>query len=194
MVRIIVRVIVAPHASAGSKREGNKILKARSCSVAHDYRAAVGIYSTNTCVERTFIEFKLSGFRVEDISVLLSSEEEDSRELGVKGDTKATTAPVTNSAIAYATLSWLIGMGAPALLTVDSIIAIGPIAEAFAHCDGEGRPSPLSEALVNLGIRERDARYCERRVRDGGSLVSVRPDNAESTRLAVRLFEGTGAE
>src|SRR5262249_32948574 len=143
--------------------------------------------------EGTFIEFKLSGFRVEDISVLLSSEEQDSRELSVQEGTQATTAPVASSAIAYATLCWLIGMGAPAL-TVDSIIAIGPIAEELAHRNGECRPSQLSEALVNLGIRERDARYCERRVRDGGSLFSVRPANAESTWLAMRLFERTGAE
>jgi len=162
--------------------------------VTDEHRAAVGIYSTNTRVERTFIEFKLSGFRVEDISVLLSSEG-DPREMGVKEDATAITAQVTNSAIAaYATLSWLIGMGAPALLTGNSIIAIGPIAEALAQGNEDGRPSELSEALVNLGIRKRDARYCERRVRDGGSFVSVRPDNAESTMLALRLFETTGAE
>jgi hypothetical protein len=151
------------------------------------------MYSTNTRVERTFIEFKLSGFRVEDISVLLSCEG-DSRELAIKDDTTALTAPVTNSALAFATLSWLIGMGAPALVTGDSIIAVGPMAEALEHGNEDGRPSELSEALVNLGIRERDARYCERRVRDGGALVSVRPDNAESTMLALRLFETTGAE
>jgi len=158
-----------------------------------NYRAAAGIYSTNTGVERIFVEFKLSGFRVEDISVLLSSQG-DSRELDVNEYSKAKTAPVTNSPIANATLSWLIGMGAPAFQTVDSIIAIGPIAQALSHRKGNGRLRQLSEALVNLGIRERDARYCERRVKDGGSLVSLRPDDAGSTRLAMRLLEKTGAE
>ena len=152
------------------------------------HRTAVGIYSTNENVERTFIEFKLGGFRVEDISVVLLSDA-DSRAPVSEGDAKS-AAPGT----AHTTLQWLLGLGAAALLTADSIIAAGPIAAVFVHMGIDGRVGELNDALADLGLRARDANYCERRVRDGGSLVSVRPDDEEGARLAMRLLEKTGAE
>jgi hypothetical protein len=153
------------------------------------HRTAVGIYSTNASVERTLIEFKLGGFRVEDISVVLWS--------GASSRTPASGSDaesVATGTTATATLQWLLGLGAAALLTADSIIAAGPIAAMFAHTATNGRPGDLFDALVELGMRPREARYCERRVRDGGSLVSVRPSDEEWSRFAVRLLEKTGAE
>src|SRR5215831_9665964 len=67
-------------------------------------RAAVGIYSTNAGVERTCIEFKLCGFDVEDISVVLSSSH--SRKY-VPGGANG----LTSAATARGTLLWLIGLG-----------------------------------------------------------------------------------
>src|SRR5262249_27098775 len=151
-------------------------------------RTAVGIYSTNANVERTFIEFKLGGFRVEDISVVLWSDA-DSTTPASTGDAKS-LAPGT----AHTTLEWLLGLGAAALLTSDSIIVAGPIAAVFEDAGTDGKVGELNAALVDLGLQAREASYCERRVRDGGSLVSVRPNNDEWSRLATRLLEKTGAE
>src|SRR5215831_12062431 len=134
-------------------------------------RAAVGIYSTNAGVERTFIEFKLCGFDVEDISVVLSSAAHLTT--AVPGGANG----LTSAATARGTLHWLIGLGAAALQTPDSIIAAGPIAAVMEHTGADGRAGELSSALVNFGIGEREASYCERRVRNGGSLVSVRPSS-----------------
>jgi len=157
--------------------------------VKKKHRAAVGIYSTNAGVERTMVEFKLGGFRVEDISVVLLSVAQSRTPISpsdVNGLTSASTA--------RGTFDWLRGLGAAALLTADSIIAAGPIAAVFVHMGIDGRVGELNDALADLGLRARDANYCERRVRDGGSLVSVRPDDEEGSRLAMRLLEKTGAE
>jgi hypothetical protein len=139
-------------------------------------------------VERTFIEFKLGGFRVEDISVVLLSDA-DSTTSASTGDAKS-VAPGT----ARTTLQWLLGLGAAPLLTADSIIAAGPIAAVFTHVDIDGRAGELNDALVDLGLQAREANYCERRVRDGGSLISVRPNDDQWSRLAMSLLEKTGAE
>jgi hypothetical protein len=183
-LRLQANLIAGQSINSGLARGGSGVIRKPG--------AAVGIYSTNAGVERTFIELKFGGFRVEDISVALSNG--DSRIAIPQGDVNALGLASQTPAAAHSTLSWLIGIGAAVLLTADSIIVAGPIAAVFANAGGDGKAGELSDALVNLGICQREASYCEQRVRDGGSVVSVRPDQDEWIWLAARLLEKSGAE
>jgi hypothetical protein len=167
--------------------------------------AAVGIYSTSAGLESTFIELNLAGFRAQDISILFSTgdgeasppredpaSEGDTNHIGRRG---STFAPVfSRSAGAHHTLKWLIDAGALVTLTEGALIAAGPIAVALAGVGLDGRAGDVAGTLVRQGIQEREASYCERRVRNGGVLVSVNQTCSESARFAGVLMERSGAE
>jgi hypothetical protein len=167
--------------------------------------SAVGIYSTSAGLESTFIELRLAGFPVEDISILFSSGKSTAAPAREAPPAKGETDEIMRRGCAVApapsrdesvqrTLRWLIDAGAQVALSEGSIIAAGPFAVALAGVDLDGRAGDVASTLVRHGIQEREASYCERRVRNGGVLVSVNQTYSESARFAGLLMERTGAE
>jgi hypothetical protein len=159
------------------------------------YRVAVGIYPTEIDVEIAFSELKLSGFPVADISILISATGREEALLAQVPTAAEVTAGLAGpNTTPDAALRWLMEIGAWAVLTTGSIIAAGPIAAALVQSGVDGRAGDLATALVALGIRKHEAKFCERRVMQGGFLVSVCACDPDWCRLGAKLLHRTGAE
>lgn len=159
---------------------------------------AIGVYSTDMGLEHTFVELKLAGFPVEDISVVFLSRG-DSINPGLVKDREETQQPKpaaqtrSLNSTGHDTLKWLVSIGTKAVLNRSMIIATGRFVPALATKDGRG-VGELTEALVSQGIQQASARYCEKRVRNGGFLISIDPNGRDGIELATALLEKTRAE
>lgn len=158
--------------------------------------AVYGIFRDRMSAEHAVDRFMASGFRKEDISVLLP-EQSGTKDFAHEKQTKApegtTTGAVAGGAIG-GTLGLLAGIGALAIPGVGPFIAAGPIMGALAGLGAGGAVGGLVGALVGMGIPEYEAKRYEGRIKSGGILVSVHCDNSDWVKRAKDLMETTGAE
>jgi len=158
--------------------------------------AAYGIYRSRTDAERAVDQLLASGFRNEDISVLLQDNvgtKDFAHEKNTKAPEGATTGAVTGGVIG-GTLGLLAGVGALAIPGVGPFIAAGPIMATLAGLGSGGVVGGLIGALAGMGIPEFEAKRYEGRIKEGGILLSVHCDNSEWVGRAKDLLKRTGAE
>ena len=158
--------------------------------------AAYGIFSTREAAENAVDRLIASGFRNEDISVLLQDNagtKDFAHEKATKAPEGTTTGAVTGGAIG-GTLGLLAGIGALAIPGLGPFIAAGPIMGALAGVGSGGVVGGLIGALVGMGIPEFEAKRYEGRVKAGGILVSVHCDNSEWVGKAKDVLRNSGAE
>src|SRR5947209_5236658 len=158
--------------------------------------AVYGIYRTRELAETAVDRLIASGFRNEDISVLLQ-DNVGTKDFAHKKDTKApegtTTGAVAGGAIG-GTLGLLAGIGALAIPGVGPLIAAGPIMATLAGVGTGGVVGGIVGALVGMGIPEYEAKRYEGRIKEGGILLSVHCDNSDWVGKAKDLLKETGAE
>lgn len=158
--------------------------------------AAYGIFKTRDLAENAVDRLLASGFRNEDISVLLQ-DNVGTKDFAHKKDTKApegtTTGAVTGGAIG-GTLGLLAGIGALAIPGLGPFIAAGPIMATLAGIGSGGLVGGVIGALVGMGIPEYEAKRYEGRIKEGGILVSVHCDNSEWVSKAKDLLKQSGGE
>lgn len=158
--------------------------------------AVYGIYSSRGTAENAVDRLIASGFRNEDISVLLQ-DNVGTKDFAHKKDTKApegtTTGVVAGGAIG-GTLGLLVGIGALAIPGLGPFIAAGPIMATLAGVGSGGVVGGLIGALVGMGIPEYEAKRYEGRIKEGGILLSVHCDNSDWVKKAKDLLKETGAE
>ena len=158
--------------------------------------AAYGIYKTRAEAEQAIDRLLASGFRSEDISVLLQDNvgtKDFAHEKHTKAPEGATTGAVAGGAIG-GTLGLLAGIGALAIPGVGPLIAAGPIMATLAGVGSGGVVGGLIGALSGMGIPEYEAKRYEGRVKEGGILVSVHCDNSDWVGKAKDLLKRTGAD
>lgn len=155
-----------------------------------------GIYRTRGLAEAGVDRLLASGFRNEDISVLLQ-DNAGTKDFAHQKETKApegtTTGVVTGGAIG-GTLGLLAGIGALAIPGVGPFIAAGPIMGALAGIGSGGLVGGIIGALVGMGIPEYEAKRYEGRIKEGGVLLSVHCDNSEWVSRAKEVLKQTGAD
>src|SRR5438067_4823659 len=158
--------------------------------------AVYGIYRTRELAETAVDRLIASGFRNEDISVLLQ-DNVGTKDFAHKKDTKApegtTTGAVAGGAIG-GTLGLLAGIGALAIPGVGPLIAAGPIMATLAGVGTGGVVGGIVGALVGMGIPEYEAKRYEGRIKEGGTLLSVHCDNSDWVKKAKDLLKQTGAD
>lgn len=158
--------------------------------------AVYGIYRTRELAETAVDRLTASGFRNEDISVLLQ-DNVGTKDFAHKKDTKApegtTTGAVAGGAIG-GTLGLLAGIGALAIPGVGPLIAAGPIMATLAGVGTGGVVGGIVGALVGMGIPEYEAKRYEGRIKEGGILLSVHCDNSDWVKKAKDLLKQTGAD
>jgi hypothetical protein len=157
--------------------------------------AAFGIYRTVQDAERGVDELMTSGFRKEDISVLLP-ENEGTKDFAHKKETKApegATAGASAGAVVGGTLGLLAGIGALAIPGLGPFIAAGPIMGALAGVGTGGVVGGIVGALIGMGIPEYEAKRYEGMIKEGGILLSVHCDNSDWVKRAKNILERTGA-
>ena len=158
--------------------------------------AVYGIYPSRTTAEDAVDRLLASGFRNEDISVLLQ-DNAGTKDFAHKKDTKApegTTTGVVTGGVIGGTLGLLAGIGALAIPGVGPLIAAGPIMGALAGIGSGGVVGGMIGALVGMGIPEYEAKRFEGRIKSGGILLSVHCDNSDWVGKAKDLLKQTGAE
>jgi hypothetical protein len=158
--------------------------------------AVFGIYQDRAHAEDAVDALIASGFRTEDISVLLPENigtKDFAHEKNTKAPEGATTGAGTGAVIG-GTLGLLAGIGALAIPGLGPFIAAGPIVGALAGVGTGGVVGGLIGALIGMGIPEYEAKRYEGMVRQGKILLSVHADNSEWTKRAKEILERTGAQ
>ncbi|HEV3334639.1 MAG TPA: quinol:electron acceptor oxidoreductase subunit ActD [Bryobacteraceae bacterium] len=158
--------------------------------------AVFGIYPDRLSVEEAVEQFRIAGFRGEDISVLFPDNKgtkEFAHEKSTKAPEGATTGGVAGG-ITGGVLGWLTGVGALAIPGLGPFIAAGPIVAALAGAAAVGTLGGIIGALVGMGIPEYEAKRYEGRLREGGILVSVHCDDSSWVNRAKALLRSTGAQ
>jgi hypothetical protein len=164
--------------------------------MAEKNTAVYGIYSNRQTAENAVDRLLASGFRNEDISVLLQ-DNVGTKDFAHQKDTKApegtTTGVVAGGAIG-GTLGLLAGIGALAIPGLGPFIAAGPIMATLAGIGSGGVLGGIVGALVGMGIPEYEAKRYEGRIKEGGLLLSVHCDSSDWVKRAKDLLKETGAE
>ncbi len=158
--------------------------------------AVFGIYRDRAHVEQGVDALLDSGFRSEDISVLMP-ENMGTKDFAAEKNTKApegVTTGATTGAVIGGTLGLLAGIGALAIPGLGPFIAAGPIMGALAGVGGGGVVGGILGALIGMGIPEYEAKRYEGLIREGKVLLSVHCDNSEWVKRAKDVLESTGAE
>lgn len=159
-------------------------------------KSVFGVYATRGQVEGAIGQLRASGFRSEDISVLLP-ENLGTKDLGVEKNTKAPEGAATGAAsgaVIGGTLGWLAGIGALAIPGIGPFIAAGPLVALLAGVGVGAAAGGLTGALVGLGIPEYEAKRYEGLVKGGKILLSVHSDDGNWSKKAKKILENTGAE
>jgi hypothetical protein len=157
--------------------------------------AVFGIYRTRGEAENGVDTLIESGFRAQDISVLLP-ENVGTKDFAHEKNTKAPEGMATGAGAGAAvggTLGLLAGIGALAIPGLGPFIAAGPIMGALAGIGTGGVVGGFIGALVGMGIPEYEAKRYEGMIREGGILVSVHCDNSDWVKRGKQLLENTGA-
>jgi hypothetical protein len=158
--------------------------------------AVYGIYRTRTDAESAVDQLLSSGFRSEDISVLLQDNvgtKDFAHEKHTKAPEGTTTGVIAGGAVG-GTLGLLAGVGALAIPGLGPFIAAGPIMATLAGLGSGGVVGGLIGALAGMGIPEFEAKRYEGRIKEGGILLSVHCDNGDWVGRAKDLLKRTGAE
>jgi hypothetical protein len=155
-----------------------------------------GILRTREHVETVIDALRTSGFRAEDISVLLP-ENVGNKEMGTVKETKSPEGAATGGAtgaVAGGILGWLAGIGTLAIPGIGPFIAAGPIMAALAGMGAGAVLGGVAGGLVGLGMPEYEAKRYEGLVKQGGILISIHCDDSEWTDRAEKLLEAYHAE
>jgi len=159
-------------------------------------RAAFGIYANREMAENGVNRMVASGFRNEDISVLLQ-DNVGTKDFAHEKHTKApegTTTGVVAGGLIGGTIGLLAGIGLLAVPGLGPLIAAGPIIAALTGLGSGGVVGGVIGALVGMGIPEYEAKRYEGRIKEGGILLSVHCDNNDWISKAKDLLKETGAE
>jgi len=157
--------------------------------------AVLGLFKSQSSLEKTVEDLKAKGFRSADISALLPSTD-STKEFAVTNNTKtpegASTGAVSGLAIGGA-LGWLAGIGSLAIPGLGALVAAGPIVGMLAGAGAGASVGGLAGALIGFGLPEYEANRYEGRIKDGGLLISVHCDTSEWSDSAEETLRINGA-
>jgi hypothetical protein len=158
--------------------------------------AVFGIFPNRGTAEEGVDKLVASGFRNEDISVLLQ-DNVGTKDFAHEKHTKApegTTAGVLTGGVLGGTVGLLAGIGLLAIPGLGHLIAAGPVIAALTGVGSGGLVGGLIGALIGMGLPEYEAKRYEGRIKQGGVLLSVHCDDSEWITKAKDVLRHTGAE
>jgi uncharacterized membrane protein len=148
-------------------------------------RTVVALFDDLNLAHRAVDDLVRSGFDRNHISVVRANRED----LRTKGTTTTTDMPDASGTAAGAGIGAIlggiaglvVGAGALAIPGIGPIVAAGPLAAALAGAGIGAATGGIIGALADAGIPETDAEYYAEGVRRGGTLVTVRSDDARTS-------------
>src|SRR5215510_14185454 len=140
------------------------------------------------------------GYRDKDVSLLMSNatrdrcfpaDERNKTELATKAPEGAATGAIAGGGLG----ALLAGLAAAGIAVPDlPIIAMGPLAAAFAGGATGGVAGAIGGALVGKGIPEDRAKMYDQGVRDGGIVIAVTPRSEADAEQIERDWRDAGAD
>ncbi len=164
--------------------------------MADHKKAVFGICATRAQAEACISKLQNAGFRIDDISVLMS-DQDTTRDLAVEKTTKApegVTTGVSAGGVIGGALGLLAGIGVLAIPGLGPFIAAGPIMGALAGLGVGTAAGGLIGVLAGMGVPEFEAKRYEGHVKEGGILVSVHCESSEHVDRAKGVLKAAGAE
>lgn len=160
-------------------------------------KTVVGFFDSFREAERAVEELHRSGFRREDISIIANQETrkatmtthkgDDDSDAGTGAAVGATTGAVVGGAAGL--IASLAGLTIP---VIGPILAAGPIVAMLSGAGIGAVAGGLIGALVNLGVPEEEARVYEEGVKRGGTLVTLKAEDARA-QAAADIMNRNGA-
>jgi hypothetical protein len=158
---------------------------------AQERPTVIGIFHNQTQAERAIEELRRSGFRMDQIGVVVRDEPLPAG-LTVEGDVRAEKGAATG-AVAGGILGSLLGAATAVLLPgLGPVLALGILAGVLGGGTIGITTGGLIGALVALGVPEEEAHHYERAFHAGHALVTVQTEGRSAE--AVTVLRRQGAE
>src|SRR5688572_23952069 len=158
-------------------------------------KAIIGLVSTQAQAESIIDELGRAGIPSSDVSVLLP-DKKGTRDFAHEKNTKAPEGAVTGASaggVLGGALGLMAGVGALAIPGLGPFIAAGPIMATLSGAAAGATLGGIAGALVGMGIPEYVAKLYERKVKDGGILLSVHSRDGEEAKAVTAILEKGGA-
>jgi len=137
-----------------------------------------------------------SGFRAEDISVLLAvnaGTRDFAHERHSKAPEGATAGGGIGAAIGGA-LGLLAGLGIIAIPVLGQYLTAGPVMDALAGAGAVGVLGGLAGAVIGVGMPEFEAKRYRGLIKEGRSLLSVHCDSSDWITRARHVLKNVGGQ
>jgi hypothetical protein len=134
----------------------------------------VGVFHERSSAESAVRDLRSAGFDNAHISMVTRGHEKD-----LKADTTTNVAAgAATGAVAGAGVAALasLGMTFGIIPVIGPVLALGPLAAAVISAASGAAAGGLVGGLVGMGIPEEEAKYYEKEVASGRTLVTVRTD------------------
>lgn len=151
----------------------------------------VGLFDSRIQAENAIDKLKRSGYRPEDISIVMRNPDEAREMQEHEGVGGATATGLIGGGILGGLAGLLVGLGALAIPGIGPVIAAGPLIAAITGGALGAATGGLIGALVDAGVPEEEARHYHTGVERGGILLAVKvPDGEEP--MARTLLQEAG--
>jgi hypothetical protein len=157
--------------------------------------SVMGIYPDRTTVSDAVNVLNKAGYRLMDISVLLS-DNQGTKDFGHEKHTKAPRGAaigVVAGAVVGAALAWFIASQPATFTGFGALTVAGPVLAALAGAAVGGTLGWIAGFLAGLKLTEYVAKRYAGRIRRGGILLSVHCDSPEWCDRAKKTLKNTGA-
>jgi hypothetical protein len=137
-----------------------------------------------------------SGFRAEDISVLLA-DNVGTKDFAHERHSKApegATAGGGVGALIGGGLGLLAGLGTIAIPVLGQYLTAGPVVDALAGAGAVGVLGGLVGAVIGMGVPEFEAKRYRGLIKDGRSLLSVHCDSSDWVTRARHVLKSVGGQ
>lgn len=155
----------------------------------HEPGLVTGLFTEPSDAESAYRSLRLRGYTDHDINVMMSDQTRDkylvkdpnSEVLGTKAGAGAGIGGAIGGTLG-AIIGGLAGVGANFILPGLGIVIWGPIAAALAGAGAGGLTGGLVGALAGWGMSEERARIYESGIKEGGTVIGVKPKTGEDAR------------
>ena len=146
-------------------------------------RTVSKLYDSYSQAQRAVEALESAGFTPSEVSLVSRYRDEDA----LADDASGAATGATAGAVAGGTAGLLAALGAIAIPGIGPLVAAGVLATTLAGAAGGGVVGGILGALTDYGVSEQDAHVYSEALRRGGSLVTVRTDDARAAQADAIL-------
>ncbi len=143
-----------------------------------------GLFDDKDSAEAVYNSLRSRGYNDDEINVIMSDATRDkyfrTHPLGTKATEGTAVGGLVGGSLG-AVLGGVVAIGTNLFLPGLGLIVLGPIAGALAGAGAGGAVGALVGALVGWGIPEERAKFYAEGIRNGGTVIGVRPRTTQDS-------------